>query len=236
MSRAEGLIAVHRFGLGPKPAEINHIASDPRGWLVEQIEAVPDPPESMRDLSPTSENVLDVYEAYSISVAELVRRIRTDYQAIWKREAKARLASAIATELPFRERLVWFWGNHFTVSGRKSSATGMAGGYEREAVRPHVTGKFRDLLLHAISHPGMIHFLDNVNSVGLQSNAAAVGTEGLGPNENLAREILELHTIGVNAGYTQTDVGELAKILTGWTFVGEGSFHFVYDYHEPGTK
>jgi uncharacterized protein (DUF1800 family) len=177
----------------------------------------------------------------SISVAELVQRIRNDYRALWQREAKARLAAAIATEQPFRERLVWFWGNHFTVSGRKAVAIGMAGGHEREAIRPHVTGRFREMLFSATSHPGMLFYLDNYASVGPHSYRGGVTYYNQGLNENLAREILELHTLGVDGGYSQQDVREFAKMLTGWTFGRRynptpGAFHFREKTHEPGDK
>ena len=241
MSRKQALIAAHRFGLGPRPGEINLIASDPRGWLIEQLEAAPRTPEAMQDLPPAADNVLDWWAAVSISVAELVRRIRTDYRDLWRREAKARLAAAITSEQPFRERLVWFWGNHFTVSGRKAVVIGMAGAHEREAVRPYVSGRFRDMLHHAVSHPGMLFYLDNYGSVGSKSKMSQVGPYRRGLNENLAREILELHTLGVKAGYTQRDVREFAKMLTGWTngrqyHAAPGKFYFRQEFHEPGPK
>jgi len=193
----------------------------------------------MRGLPPGSENVLDWWDAVTQSVAELVRRIGNDYAALWQREAEARLQAAVDSDEPFRERLVWFWGNHFTVSGRKAVAIGMAGAHEREAVRPHVTGRFADMLHAAVSHPGMLFYLDNYSSVGSKSRRGTYSARGL--NENLAREILELHTIGVDGGYTQQDVREFAKMLTGWTFArayydNAGEFAFRKDFHEPGPK
>ena len=240
MSRIEGMIAAHRFGLGPAPGEIDRIAADPRWWLKQQVTAPPQIPPAMAGLAPSSEHVVDWLDAYLISVAELVRRIRTSYRALYGREARARLAAAIESPEPFRERLVWFWGDHFTVSGNKATVIGMAGSYEREAIRPHVTGKFRDMLQAAIAHPAMLFYLDNISSTGEQAPANTYLGRGL--NENLAREILELHTLGVDGGYSQADVRELAKILTGWTIIGgyggdqAGSFLFRNDRHEPDAK
>ena len=137
-------------------------------------------------------------------------------------------------------RLVMFWSNHFCVSANKGPVRGMAGAYEREAIRPHVLGRFVDMLLAVERHPAMLVYLDNHVSIGPNSRAGL--NRGLGLNENLAREILELHTLGVGGGYTQEDVTNLARILTGWTVanlanpVGEpGRFFFAPARHEPGA-
>ena len=127
-------------------------------------------------------------------------------------EAKAHYDAAIDSEIGFVERLVWFWSNHFCVN---SDATVMAGAYEREAIRPHVLGRFADMLVAAESHPAMLVYLDNAASIGPNSVAGINSNRGL--NENLAREILELHTLGVRTGYTQADVTSFAKVITGWT-------------------
>lgn len=238
-ARTEGFIAAHRFGFGPKPGEIDGIAADPRGWLAEQVTTPQPLPVAMQDLPPVSENVLDWWDAVIISVGELVRRIRGPYARLWAREAGARLHAAIATDAPFHERLVWFWGDHFTVSGAKGVVIGMAGGFEREAIRPHVAGRFHDMLLASNRHPGMQFYLDNYRSSGPDSPQGYYGSRGI--NENLAREILELHTLGVDQGYGQKDVQEFAKILTGWTFARRhhpdpGGFHFNPGQHERGSK
>jgi uncharacterized protein (DUF1800 family) len=119
---------------------------------------------------------------------------------------------------------VHFWSNHFAVSADKQPLGALAGLYEQEAIRPHVTGNFYDLLVAVERHPAMLLYLDNQASIGPGSTAATLvrrnrGRE-LGLNENLGREILELHTLGVNGGYTQADVLELAKVLTGWSIGG----------------
>jgi uncharacterized protein (DUF1800 family) len=142
----------------------------------------------------------------------------------------------------FVERLVAFWSNHFAVSVAKSNELRVAAGpFEREAIRPNVLGKFSALLRAAESHPAMILYLDNQNSIG--PNAAPGKFAGRGLNENLAREILELHTLGVGSGYSQADVTELARILTGWSVAGPdseagepGTFLFKPNWHEPGAR
>lgn len=159
-------------------------------------------------------------------------------QRIFLAEAKARIDAARAAKIGFVERLVWFWSNHFCVSLDTSV---MAGGYEREAIRPHVLGRFVDLLLAAESHPAMLIYLNDARSIG--PNSVAGINRGKGLNENFAREILELHTLGVRTGYTQADVINFAKTLTGWTLrppvsdpdIG-GEFVFIPRTHEPGAE
>ena len=151
------------------------------------------------------------------------------------REAKAHYDGAVRAEIGFAERLVWFWSNHFCVN---LDATLQAGAYEREAIRPHVLGKFADLLIAAESHAAMLVYLGNAASMGPNSVAGINRDRGL--NENLGREVLELHTLGVRTGYTQEDVASFAKVITGWTtYVPDipergGEFFFYPRFHEPG--
>ncbi len=153
-------------------------------------------------------------------------------------EAKVRIEAAVAAEIGFVERLVWFWSNHFCVSTDKIPS--MAGAYEREAIRPHVLGRFVDMLTAVEGHPAMLYYLDNAESMGANSTAGINRDKSL--NENLAREILELHTLGVRSGYSQADVTSLAKVLTGWTFIFTGvpghggEFIFLKRFHEPGER
>jgi uncharacterized protein (DUF1800 family) len=160
-------------------------------------------------------------------------------QRIVRGEARARFTAAHQAEIGFVERLVWFWSNHLCVSS--FVVPYMAGGYEREAIRPHVLGRFEDMLVASASHPSMLIYLDNVRSVGPKSVAGLIVKAGL--NENYARELLELHTLGVRTGYTQDDVLSLAKVLTGWTILPaatnpEHGVEFVFNprIHEPGPK
>jgi uncharacterized protein (DUF1800 family) len=153
-------------------------------------------------------------------------------------EAKVRIEAAVAAEIGFVERLVWFWSNHFCIT--RDKITSMAGAYEREAIRPHVLGRFVDMLIAVESHPAMLFSLDNAESMGAGSIAGI--NRGKGLNENFAREILELHTLGVRSGYTQADVTSFANVLTGWTFLGTGvpahggEFVFFRRFHEPAEQ
>ena len=156
-----------------------------------------------------------------------------------RREAAARFDHGLAATDGLTERLVLFWSNHFAVSAAKGgSVPSIVGSYEREAIRPHVYGRFRDLLEATVKHPAMLVYLDNWKSVGPNSRIGA--RKGIGLNENLAREVLELHTLGVDGGYTQADVTSFAKVLTGWTIdrnggrvEGTGAI-FLPRRHEPG--
>jgi len=163
-------------------------------------------------------------------------------QKTFRAEALARLQRATLVECGFTERLVVFWSNHFCISASKGELARIwAGAFEREAIRPHVLGRFADMLKAVEQHPAMLFFLDNQQSLGPDSRAGQNRKRGL--NENLAREIMELHTLGVGGGYTQEDVTSLARIITGWTFAGRqgqlgtpGSFVFNTNAHQPGPQ
>jgi uncharacterized protein (DUF1800 family) len=161
-------------------------------------------------------------------------------QKLFRADALARFQRVAHAQVGFVERLVHFWSNHFCVSAAKGPIVrASAGSFEREAIRPHVLGRFADMLKAVERHPAMLFYLDNARSFGPNSPAGQRGKRGL--NENLAREILELHTLGVHGGYTQADVTSLARIITGWTFAGRagrigepGTFVFFAMAHEPG--
>ena len=163
-------------------------------------------------------------------------------QQIFRSEARARFDKMATAPVGFVERLVHFWSNHFCVSVAKDNIVRAAAGpYEREAIRPFVLGRFADMLFAVEHHPAMLFFLDNQVSIGPDSRAGQRSKRGL--NENLAREIFELHTLGVGGGYTQSDVTTFARILTGWTVAGRdgrlgepGSFVFNASAHEPGDE
>jgi len=163
-------------------------------------------------------------------------------QKTYRAEALARLQRAIIADCGFTERLVAFWSNHFCISANKGELARMwAGSFEREAIRPHVLGRFGDMLKAVEQHPAMLFFLDNQQSLGPDSRAGQNRKRGL--NENLAREIMELHTLGVGGGYSQQDVTLLARIITGWSFAGRqgqlgapGSFVFNANAHQPGPQ
>jgi len=163
-------------------------------------------------------------------------------QKTFRAEALARLQRAVLADCGFSERLVAFWSNHFCISANKGELARIwAGSFEREAIRPHVLGRFADMLKAVEQHPAMLFFLDNQQSLGPDSRAGINRKRGL--NENLAREIMELHTLGVGGGYTQDDVTSLARVITGWTFVGRqgilgtpGNFVFNANAHQPGPQ
>ncbi|WP_027581114.1 DUF1800 family protein [Bradyrhizobium sp. Ai1a-2] len=163
-------------------------------------------------------------------------------QKTFRGEALARIQRATFAECGFVERLVVFWSNHFCISANKGGLARIwAGAFEREAIRPHVLGRFADMLKAVEQHPAMLFFLDNQQSLGPDSRAGINRNRGL--NENLAREIMELHTLGVGGGYTQDDVTSLARVLTGWTFAGRqgqlgppGTFVFNANAHQPGAQ
>ena len=241
VSTVDAFVAANRFGLGPRPGELRQIGADPRGWLNSQIDREAPPPAALRGL-PTTEDML-----------RLMRSARMEKDRPAKRALKGRIAAAglagvvhragaaTNSSSPFRERLVKFWSNHFTVSTAAKGVEPIAAAYEREAIRPHVFGRFEDMLLAVARHPAMLLYLDNATSIGPHSVAGRRSRRGL--NENLAREILELHTLGVDGGYDQADVIAFAKILTGWSIGGmdrhargDLGFRFFDRGHEPGPK
>jgi uncharacterized protein (DUF1800 family) len=162
-------------------------------------------------------------------------------QQLYRAEVLARIQKYARADAGYVERLVSFWSNHFAVSVAKGQLLrASAGAFEREAIRPHMLGRFADMLKAVEQHPAMLAYLDNQHSIGPNSKAGHNRNKGL--NENLAREILELHTLGVDGGYTQADVTALARIITGWTFAGRqglmgepGVFLFQRNWHEPGA-
>jgi uncharacterized protein (DUF1800 family) len=163
-------------------------------------------------------------------------------QKTFRTEALARVQRGLQADCGFGERLVTFWSNHFCISAAKGQLGRIwAGAFEREAIRPHVFGRFSEMLMAVEQHPAMLFFLDNQQSLGPDSRAGQNRKRGL--NENLAREIMELHTLGVGGGYTQEDVTSLARIITGWTFAGRqgqlgppGHFVFNANAHQPGPQ
>ena len=240
----DAVIAANRFGLGARPGELRRAGASPREWLAAQIEGERPLPAVIEAL-PSSSEVFKLYaEAREARRAQRKQRaqkddsrrddqrdndakrigaaIRTKLAPLYAEQVAARYRSAVASDESFRERLVHFWTNHFAVSADKVQVLALAATLENEAIRSTLTRRFADMLLAVESHPAMILYLDNQASIGPNSRLAQraarrASREGrtLGLNENLGREILELHTLGVNGGYTQADVGELARALTG---------------------
>lgn len=239
----DAFIAVNRFGLGARRGELAEAAADPRGWVGQQLAAAPGLPAPLAGMRPSTAAIADLVEFRRIAKTDKdagrKKEFRKKMRQAFIAEAGARTQAQIDTRTPVVERLVAFWSNHFTVSARKLILVGVVGAFEREAIRPHVTGRFVDMLLAVMRHPAMLAYLDNVQSIGPNSAAGRRREKGL--NENLAREALELHTLGVDGGYTQDDVREFAKMLTGWS-IGRpngkdaGRFAFYARAHEPGAK
>jgi uncharacterized protein (DUF1800 family) len=264
--KAEAALALHRFGLGPRAGSIAAIASDPRGALLAEINS----PDAARISDPALMTSADAARAALKFQQERRAQRQADRaaraaanqqpgmkagdappsmqpnagpplpQRLYLDEAKARIHAALAAQIGFAERLAWFWSNHFCVSADKGGVRPICGAYEREAIRPHILGRFHDMLLAVESHPAMLIYLDNARSIGPNSLAGMRQKRGL--NENLAREILELHTLGVRTVYKQEDVTSFAKVITGWTVAPPrqdpahaGEFQFNPRMHEPGV-
>ncbi len=249
---SEAAIALNRFGLGARPDE--PVPARPREWLsgqfsryVAQAPAFGEAPDSVSALRAYADLAR---AARADSEADKVRadqRRREDGRDRYRADVEMRVRSALETDTPFAERLVHFWSNHFAISINSPVLAPLAGAFEREAIRPNVFGSFESMLLAVERHPAMQFFLDQTRSIGPDSPAARrLGERGdrkPGINENLAREIIELHTLGVRTGYTQSDVTEFALALSGWS-VGRfenprepgGRFMFRDLVHEPGTR
>jgi uncharacterized protein (DUF1800 family) len=266
-------IAVLRFGLGARPGDLAAAADDPRAWLKVQLKGAVQLA-GTTPLAPSERIFTELLAAReqrqemrrqaaapsAANPADKFNPVRDAYLPHYRAQVLARAQSASLTARPFAERLVHFWTNHFAVSADKGADFGVAGTLENEAIRPHVNGRFLDLLTAVEQHPAMIGFLDNQYSVGKDSELAQLAARRaarsrtdaadkprreFGINENLAREILELHTLGVNGGYTQRDVTAFAQIITGWSIGGgkgrlaggtPGRFYFRDNLHEPGAK
>ncbi|WP_306419388.1 DUF1800 domain-containing protein [Teichococcus oryzae] len=228
--------AAIRFGLGSRPDQA--LPSDPLAWLDAQI-AGPDPEPPLPAGWPAPPTVPDGYRVLNASERNK-RRPGQRHPADLHFEAEVIAAQAVRidTAAPYRERLVAFWANHFTVARRAGYGAAVAiGPYLREAIRPHVNGRFTDMLRAVATHPAMLSYLNQSASVG--PNSAQGKRTGRGLNENLAREILELHTVTPAAGYSQADVVEFARLLTGWGNERRKpplGVVFRASHHEPGAK
>ena len=263
------LRALNRFGLGARRGERQRI-SDARGWLKAQLDGGAPAIRSSEGASPSAiGDALRALRAAGSKRRAAAPRGASSSGRSGGGEARTALQARVSSDRPFVERLVAFWSNHLCVSaGSKVLVAPLAGSYERDVIRPHVLGRFEDMVLASARHPAMLAYLDNFQSIGPSSPGARVGQRNNGArrglNENYARELLELHTLGVNGGYTQGDVQELARILTGWTIDGIGGpgarppqgsqprggvvrrvrvepsgpigFAFREMLHEPGTK
>lgn len=227
-------VAFMRFGLGPKPGAAARMGMQPNSALDACLK-------ELRDPAAVLINDPQLPPLDQCGLLGLRNNPPGDrpVDALFVQERTARFAKYMEPEVGFVERLVLFWSNHFSLTPISDVVRATMGHVEREVIRKHVLGNFSDMLKGVIAHPAMINRLNNQNSVGPNSVEGLRTRRGL--NENLAREILELYTVGVNGGYTQADVTAMAQILTGWTFQRNinlpqpGSFVFNANGHEPGS-
>lgn len=266
---AEFAIAANRFGLGMRPDRPP--SGKPADWLRAQIDhydprpaalaALPDRVkliqslQDLRDLQKEKKAAGSYQEDKAAKTEMVLDNYRKALRDHYSEAVEARLQVAVNSQTDFAERLVHFWSNHFAVSTDKVVITALAGNYEFEAIRPHIFGTFGALLNAAVKHPAMLLYLDQAQSIGPDSMLAkrvnARRDVDLGLNENLAREILELHTLGVRTVYSQADVTEFARALTGHTITGlargpiarlvdgsrkAGETVFVDAIHQPGSR
>ena len=273
----QAALAAHRYGLGE--ASLTAVGNDAVGWLQAQI----GPAEAQRGAGLASgveglKRYAQFVQRQQRQQRERPAQPAADglamtpsteqnfaehFRELVQADVRARLSTAALSIRPFNERLALFWANHFTVSMAKACARGIVGAFEREAIRPNIAGSFEGLLKASTHHAGMLRYLDNDRSAGPDSpqvrrragrlqNDNPQAPRGL--NENLAREVLELHTLGVPGGgaefggwggYTQADVTEFARVLTGWRVPvreladappGTDPVRFDAAWHQPGTK
>lgn len=252
--RPDDFIAVNSFGMGARAGEFKAARSDPRGWLLSQISTSKTLMIKDANLSSTTDILSDYLQTAAMrqaarksTGASLARSkpkrhpARRDMNRTYQTEVQARTRQAILTPVSFAERWVRFWSNHFSVSGRSPLLRGIVGAYAREAIRPNIFGNFKDLLSAAVLHPAMLIYLNNDQSIGPNSRTGV--RLGKSYNENLAREVLELHTLGIGSGYAIDDIITFAKALTGWSVSRRaakpdifGQAYFNPAAHEPGSK
>jgi uncharacterized protein (DUF1800 family) len=263
-SLSPAAIALNRFGLGARPDDT--APADPKRWLTGQFdrfEAKPDGYVMLPDAGEIVGSYRDQLRAFRREARQdgiqpdkdQLKAMRQDFRKqarmLYRAGVEARANSALKTDAPFIERLVHFWANHFCVSADNPQLAAFAPIFERDAIRPHVLGRFKDMLFAVEQHPAMLIYLNQVTSVGPDSPLAERiearnPKRKLGINENLGRETMELHTLGVRSGYTQADVTEYSRALTGWSIGGFGpgrkddgnpdDFVFRPQLHEPGPR
>ena len=224
------LHVIDRLSLGVSPGEVARVKSmGVERYIQEQLlpDSIPQPQDLTRQLAQLETLTLtpeELYRQYGRSPQNSKQRLtqaeigaaQAKARPILEQAIQARLLQAIASPRQLQEVMVDFWDNHFNVYAQKGLDRLWIGAYEQEAIRPHVLGRFRDLLGATAQHPAMLFYLDNWQNTAPDSPGARGRFQGL--NENYARELMELHTLGVEGGYTQDDVIALAKILTGWGF------------------
>jgi uncharacterized protein (DUF1800 family) len=252
MRNPDPFTALNRFGLGARPGDAAAIEALPRAWVADQFyqkncDTIPNIPDSATRLKR-----LEAYRQARLAAGKQeaakaampspgttpVKKpspLDTPPNAMFDYDLWRRTELVLASDTPVIERLAHFWSNHFCISAMRDDITVLAVPYENEAIRPHIFGHFRDMLQATATHPAMLYYLDAASSIGPDSTTGLRQKKSL--NENYAREIMELHSLGVNGGYTQNDVEELARVLTGLGIAHEeGEAAWFFDRHEPGTR
>jgi len=220
---------LNRLAFGPTLEDFHHVQSiGVDRYIVEQLNpgSITEPLElrwRIAALDTLRYNAVQLRQLYGLPTPirgfklppELEKTQRERARAIVQQAAQARVIRAILSRRQLEEVMVDFWFNHFNVFAGKDLDHLWIGDYERQAIRPFALGRFRDLLFATTKHPAMLVYLDNTLSTAPGSSGARGNRSGL--NENFAREVMELHTLGADGGYTQEDVITLARILTGWS-------------------
>ena len=248
MAALPTLVALNRFGLGARPGDQALVGRDPRGFVRQQLSrsallSAPGLDSAAANLRANRQIEMQRERQRAAAVAGVKPPPLPPVEdRIFRAEISARFTRLVEIDGGLVERLVLFWSNHFAISSAKGNHVKvMAGAFEREAIRPFVLGRFADMLRAVETHPAMLFYLDNNQSIGPLSRSGLNSKRGL--NENLGREILELHTMGVDGGYSQADVTALARAITGWSVVWPdedmihgGNFAFGPARHEPGAQ
>ncbi|CDT61224.1 conserved hypothetical protein [Vibrio coralliirubri] len=233
------IVGEQRFGLGPRLGQTTYYSP------LEQLDKKPFVHQAIQDLPSTESTLIKVGEnrvqrmkakgdeqQMQATKKEAQSFLRTQY----RQQAQARHLQSVDTPYGFQERIIQFWSNHFAISVDNRKLMPLAASIENDVVRQHWNGNFGEMLMASSKHPAMLLYLDNQLSIGPNSKVGKRRNKGL--NENLAREILELHTLGVDGSYTQQDVIALAKAISGWGIKfksPDAGFRFANNLHEPGS-
>ncbi len=225
----QAIHVLNRLAFGPRPGDIERVKQiGVERYIQEQLHPASIPfPDSLKEkldnLETLDQSAPELFLEYgppsypkNKGDKEAIRKARQRARVIVDQAADARLLRAIESPRQLEEVMVNFWFNHFNVFAQKGLDHLWIGSFEKEAIRPYALGHFRDLLGATAKHPAMLFYLDNWQNTAPESPGARGPFQGI--NENYARELMELHTLGVDGGYTQEDVITLAKIFTGWGF------------------
>ena len=225
--REKVIHVLNRLSFGPRPGEVDKVIAEGgwEKWVEQQLN-----PDSVQDAA-LEDELPQKFPWLKMSLQEIKAAYPMKYQQEYHPELRLGLRNAVLTRAvesnrQFKEVMCEFWRNHFFVNQPLKDAPTRSWttiDYEEQVVRKHAFGKFKNMLFASATHPAMLEYLDNYTS---KANAW---------NENYAREVMELHTLGADRGYNETDVLELSKVLTGWTYDKDLKFTFRQDWHQGGT-